>query len=124
MQVRPYRQYPVRLGAGQSLFLQAKAGSVLAGTSGRLVLSGAPIWLGEQVFRSRLQLEPGQAHVIAQDGWITLTASPHGEAVCQVILQDSPALVHTLHRLGEAAGKLLGRLPGIKRLTGVGSLSS
>lgn len=121
MQVRPYFQYPVQLGAGQSLFLQAKAGSVLLGTSGRLVLSGAPVWLGEQVFRPRLLLEPGQQHVIGQNGWITLTASPHAEAACLVSLRSAPS---PLHRLGEVAGRLFRRLPDIKKLTGAGSLSA
>jgi hypothetical protein len=62
--------------------LQAPAGSTLVSSSGRLLLTAAPRWLGEQVCRVRTPLEPGQAHAVEHDGWITLTAGPQGAEVC------------------------------------------
>ncbi|MBW8720879.1 MAG: hypothetical protein JF626_02955, partial [Polaromonas sp.] len=58
-------------------------------TAGTLLVTGEPRWLGEQVVCSSAVLEPGQAHTLAQGGWVTLTAQ-HGGAVC-VVKQPSRA---------------------------------
>ncbi len=39
----------LELDAGESLFFHSKAGSALISTSGTLLVTGAPRWLGEQV---------------------------------------------------------------------------
>ncbi len=114
MQV-PDFQHPVQLGAGESLVFQTKAGSALISTSGSLIVTGTPLWLGEQVFRTRMRLEPGQVHLIEQDGWITLTASPQGKAVCLVSPKGRPLLIRAL---GKAGKQLLSRFPGIARIAG------
>lgn len=51
------------LDAGESLFFHSKAGSALIGTSGTLLVTGAPRWLGEQVVCSDAVLEPGKSVV-------------------------------------------------------------
>ena len=115
MQVPPDFQHPVQLGAGESLFLWSKAGISLLSTSGSLVVTGTPLWLGEQVFRARTPLEPGQVHLIEQDGWITLTAGPQGEAVCLVSPKGRPS---PMRALGKAGKQLLRCFPGIARIAG------
>jgi hypothetical protein len=71
----------LHLDAGESLFFHTKAGSALISTSGTLLVTGTPRWLGEQVFRASTALEPGQSHTVTQTGWITVTAQ-HGGAAC------------------------------------------
>ncbi|MEO7885534.1 MAG: hypothetical protein ABI893_00060 [Polaromonas sp.] len=88
----------LHLAAGESLFFHTKAGSALISTSGTLLVTSAPRWLSEQVFRASTVLESGQSHTITQDGWITVTAQ-HGGAACQV----NPAA-------GKAPGKAGNRL--------------
>ena len=73
----------LELDPGESLFFHSKAGSALISTAGTLLVTGAPRWLGEQVVCSSAVLEPGQAHSIQQNGWITVTAQ-HGGAICVV----------------------------------------
>lgn len=73
----------LELDPGESLFFHSKAGSALISTSGTLLVTGAPRWLGEQIVCSSAVLEPGQAHTLQQSGWITVTAQ-HGGAVCVV----------------------------------------
>ncbi len=79
----------LELDPGESLFFHSKAGSALISTAGTLLVTGEPRWLGEQVVCSSAVLEPGQAHTLAQGGWVTLTAQ-HGGAVC-VVKQPSRA---------------------------------
>lgn len=78
----------LRLDAGESLFFHTQAGSALISTSGTLLVTGTPRWLGEQVFRASTALEPGQSHTVTQTGWITVTAQ-HGGAAC--VLNPAPA---------------------------------
>jgi hypothetical protein len=74
----------LELDAGESLFFHSKAGSALISTSGTLLVTGAPRWLGEQVVCHATRCwRPGQAHTVNQDGWITVTAQ-HGGAACIV----------------------------------------
>jgi len=116
MKAHPDRQYPVQLGAGETLLFHTRAGSSLISTSGSLVVTGTPLWLGEQVFRTRVRLEPGQAHLIEQDGWITLTAGSHGKAACLVRPEAGPPSL--MGALGKAGKELLRRFPGIARIAG------
>lgn len=99
MQNRPASRH-LELDAGESLFFHSKAGSALISTSGTLLVTGAPRWLGEQVFRDATALESGQSQTVARDGWITITAQ-HGGAACIV---NQPSRASRLARLA-AAGK-------------------
>ena len=120
-EVTPNPPQAVQLGAGESLLFWTKAGISLLSNSGSLVVTGTPLWLGEQVFRARTPLEPGQVHLIEQDGWITLTAGPQGEAVCLVIPKSRPSLMRALGKVGKVGkvGKqFLRRLPGIAKVAG------
>lgn len=108
MQHRPTPRR-LELDAGESLFFHSKAGSALVSTSGTLLVTGAPRWLGEQVFRDAAALGPGQSHTVTDDGWITVTAR-HGGAACLV---SQPARAPRLERLAAAAQKWLGRLSAI-----------
>ncbi|MDW5443492.1 hypothetical protein [Polaromonas sp. SM01] len=97
----PDLQTFVQLGAGESRLLQAKAGTCLASSAGALSVTGAPLWLGEQVFRSRTRLAPpGQPYLIEQDGWITLTAGPQGDTVGLMCPQQTLSLVCVLREAG------------------------
>jgi hypothetical protein len=109
----PYTSRRLELDAGESLFFHSKAGSALIGTSGTLLVTGAPRWLGEQVFRDAAALEPGQSHTIAQDGWITVTAQ-HSGAACIV---NQPGRVPLLQWLAAAGKGWLGRLSGMTQAT-------
>lgn len=108
MQHRPTPRR-LELDAGESLFFHSKAGSALVSTSGTLLVTGAPRWLGEQVFRDAAALEPGQSHTVTDDGWITVTAR-HGGAACLV---SQPARAPLLQKLAAATQKWLGRLSAI-----------
>jgi hypothetical protein len=97
MPYRPASRH-LELDPGESLFFHSKAGSALISTSGTLLVTGAPRWLGEQVFRDATALESGQSHTIARDGWITVTAQ-HGGAACVV---SQPSRGPRLARLASA----------------------
>lgn len=84
----------LQLDAGESLFFHTKAGSALISTSGTLLVTGTPRWLGEQVFRASVPLEVGQSHTVAQAGWITVTAQ-HGGAACVLTQTPAKAPAHT-----------------------------
>lgn len=101
----------LELDPGESLFFHSKAGSALISTSGTLLVTGAPRWLGEQVVCSSAVLESGQAHTIHQDGWVTVTAQHHS-AVCVVSQTARPSLWEVLVSAG---AKLSGRFSGITR---------
>lgn len=103
----------VQLEASESLFFQTRSGTSLISTSGSLLVTGTPGWLGEQVFRTRMPLEPGQMHAVEQDGWVTLTAGPHGQAACLVSLEGRPTLMGALRQTGKA---LLKSSSGIARI--------
>lgn len=99
------------LDAGESLFFHSKAGSALISTSGTLLVTGAPRWLGEQVVCSDAVLEAGQSHTVHQDGWITVTAQ-HGGAAC---ILSQPARAPQWEALVSAATTFFSRLAGIAR---------
>ena len=105
MQHRPASRH-LELDAGESLFFHSKAGSALISTSGTLLVTGAPRWLGEQVFCDAAALESGQSHTVAHDGWIRVTAQ-HGGAACIV---NQPSRTPLLQRLAMTAKKSLGYL--------------
>jgi hypothetical protein len=108
MQHRPASRH-LELDAGESLFFHSEAGSALISTSGTLLVTGAPRWLGEQVFRDAAALAPGQSHTIAHDGWITVTAQ-HGGAACMV---SQPSRASRLQSLAAATRKWRAYLSGI-----------
>lgn len=112
MKHRPHRpsSRQLELDPGESLFFHSKAGSALISTSGTLLVTGAPRWLGEQVLCSSAVLESGQAHTIHQNGWITVTAQ-HGGAVC-VVSQKRP--VSSWEALVSACAGILGRYRSAK----------
>jgi hypothetical protein len=99
------------LDAGESLFFHSKAGSALISTSGTLLVTGAPRWLGEQLICSDAVLEAGQAHTVNQNGWITVTAQ-HGGAACIV---NQPVPVPLRETLASAGAKFFRSLSGITR---------
>lgn len=99
------------LDAGESLFFHSKAGSALISSSGTLLVTGAPRWLGEQVVCSDAVLEAGQSHTVHQDGWITVTAQ-HGGAAC---ILSQPARAPQWETLLSAAMAFFSRFPGITR---------
>ena len=101
MHAHPDLQHPVQLDAGESLFFRTKAGSSLISTSGSLVVTGTPLWLGEQVFRARIPLEPGLVHAIAEGGWITLTAGPNGGTARLAHPQVRPGFMAVLRHAGK-----------------------
>ncbi len=62
------------LAAGQQLSLHLAAGSTVHVKRGSLVLQEAPRWVGETVLRPSARLAEGQAHTLAERGWINLQA--------------------------------------------------
>ena len=115
MQQHPDPQIPLQLGAGESRLFRAKAGSFLISGASALIVTGTPLWLGEQVFRSRIQLAPGQRYLIEQDGWLTLTAGPQGGAVGLVCPKPALSLVCVLREAGGRFLKRYFRIAGIGR---------
>jgi hypothetical protein len=101
----------LNLDAGESLFFHSKAGSALISTSGTLLVTGAPRWLGEQVVCSDAVLEAGQAHTVNQNGWITVTAQ-HGGAACIV---NQPVRAPLRETLVSTGVKFFRSLSGITR---------
>jgi len=99
----------LELDPGESLFFHSKAGSALISTSGTLLVTGAPRWLGEQVIRDAAALEAGQSHTVAEDGWVTVTAQ-HGGAAC---ILNPAARMPLAQRLTDAGRKWFGRLSAI-----------
>ena len=61
MQARPDRDAAIQLSAGESLFVYLKAGTTITSTAGGLKLTGAPRWLGGQVFYAQATLAEGEA---------------------------------------------------------------
>ena len=108
MRYRPASRH-LDLDAGESLFFHSKAGSALISTSGTLLVTGAPRWLGEQVVCSGAVLEAGQSHTVNHNGWITVTAQ-HGGAACIV---SQPASAPLLEALVSAGRKAFGRFAEI-----------
>ena len=113
MKPHPHRpsSRQLKLDPGESLFFHSKAGSALVSTAGTLLVTGAPRWLGEQVVRSSAVLEPGQAHSIQQNGWITVTAQ-HGGAVC---VMNQAARASLWEALAIPCAKVFSRLTEITR---------
>lgn len=62
------------LAAGQSLHLALDAGTVLVAAQGGLFIAEPSRWLAERVLPLGCWLGEGQAHVVAQAGWVCVTA--------------------------------------------------
>lgn len=103
--IPPYPGYPCtthELAAGESLLLQARAGTRLVAQSGNVVLAYPPVWLGEQVVWPRTPLEAGASQLISESGWITLSGGRRGGSVCVVQPQTGvgwPGLAWRVWRL-------------------------
>lgn len=103
----PFDSQHLHLAAGESLLFHTKAGCTLISTSGTLLVTSAPHWLSQQLFRTSTAMESGQSHTIAENGWITVTAQ-HGGAACQVTQATAKAC-------GTAGSPLLRSFSGIVR---------
>lgn len=82
MQARPDRDThcDAHLGdfeihAGESLFIDLAAGVRLTVATGRLRVTGAPRWLGGQVFSVQTTLVKGEVWLLEESGWVTLAAT-------------------------------------------------
>lgn len=71
-----------RLSPGQCLHTAVEAGTVLAVTGGRLRVDEAPQWLAERCVAVSRTLEAGEHHVVAQSGWLCVTALGVGQGAC------------------------------------------
>lgn len=71
-----------QLGRGMSLPQRARRGTTVVAARGALRISGTPMWLGEQVIAETVDLHEGDAHVVAQAGWIAINALSDAEVVC------------------------------------------
>lgn len=112
----PDPQTSLQLGAGESRLLQAKAGTCLISSAGALSVTGAPLWLGEQIFRPNTRLAPGQRYLITQDGWLTLTAGAQGAAVGLVCPKPALSLWCGLYQMGK---KFVARYPRFAGIAGI-----
>jgi hypothetical protein len=92
MQARPDREAAIQLKDGESLFVYLRAGTTVASTAGQLHLTGAPRWLGEQVFRTQATLAEGEALQLEESGWITLIAARGGSTV-NICRAEAPSLL-------------------------------
>ncbi|WP_225781063.1 hypothetical protein [Xenophilus sp. Marseille-Q4582] len=71
------------LSPGQCLFQAVDAGTVLMAAAGRLHIEEAPQWLAQRCVRASRTLEAGEHHVVAQAGWIAITAlGPGAQGAC------------------------------------------
>lgn len=78
------------LAAGQSLHLAMDAGAVLVAAQGGLRIDEAPRWLAERMVPVGRRIGEGQAYVVAQAGWLCVTAE--GDArLLQVLPQGRVA---------------------------------
>lgn len=78
MPTRPDREAhreDIQLQAGESLFVYLAAGTWLAVAAGQLHVAGAPRWLGTQVVSLQTRLAEGEASLLEESGWLTLTAT-------------------------------------------------
>ncbi|MES2510568.1 MAG: hypothetical protein V4625_11610 [Pseudomonadota bacterium] len=75
---RPTHREDIRLQAGESLLVYLAAGTRLAVAAGQLQVTGAPRWLGGQVVTLHNRLAEGEASLLEESGWLTLTAMRDG----------------------------------------------
>lgn len=62
------------LAAGQCLHLAVDAGTVLVAAQGCLRVDEAPRWLAERLVPVGAAVAEGQAYLVAQTGWLCVTA--------------------------------------------------
>lgn len=67
---------------GQALHAYASQGTALVAIRGRVQVCAAPVWLGEQAFKTRFVLGEGEAHFLQQDGWVEVRAVSEAEIIC------------------------------------------
>ncbi|WP_326541741.1 hypothetical protein [Pseudorhodoferax sp.] len=71
------------LAAGQCLHLAVDAGTVLVAVQGDLRIDEAPRWLADTLLPVGRWVGEGQAHVVAQAGWVCVSA-PRAALLAQV----------------------------------------
>ncbi|MDM0042871.1 hypothetical protein QTH91_00115 [Variovorax dokdonensis] len=98
--------------AGQTLLVPVAAGTFIQLTQGSVQLTQSPRWLAETMFWADVRLGEGEAHQVAQSGWLSLRVLGDGAAQW---LQHEPApirvraarqlraLVQALRRAGRYA---------------------
>lgn len=65
----------LHIAARQVQALHLPAGTQLLLQKGRLQLTEAPRWLGDQLLQLRLPLRAGQCHALGAGGWVQLLAT-------------------------------------------------
>lgn len=70
-----------RLLAGQALRLAVEAGTSIQVVRGAVRLRAPPAWLADGVVWPAVTLQEGQAHGLAQAGWIEVRAQGEAEIV-------------------------------------------
>lgn len=99
------------LQRGQTLHLHAGQAAAIVIAGGRLSLTQAPQWLGEQLLSSSIALTEGQAHAIDDGGWISLTALAPAEIIALPRRRRMPAWLELPRHMAAALG-LWRRLSG------------
>lgn len=74
---------PIHLHAGQCHHAHLPAGTRLIVCSGRLRVTDAPRWLGEQVFQLHRTLDEGEVLHLDPGGWVTLSADADASFACE-----------------------------------------
>ncbi|GAB3541358.1 hypothetical protein GCM10027343_11620 [Noviherbaspirillum agri] len=70
------------LHPGQQLHLHASRGMIVVALQGDALIHSPATSIGEQIARHAIVLQEGQAHVLADSGWITIHARTRAEIAC------------------------------------------
>lgn len=84
---------PIRLRGGQRHHAHLPAGTLIIACAGRLSVTDAPRWLGDQVFQVHHRLAEGDVLRIEAGGWIAVSADGDASFVCT----PPPGLTLRLH---------------------------
>lgn len=82
MQAHPAITHTTRLARGQSLHLQACAGTRIVAASGSIEVCEPPTCLGERMVVQRFALRDGEQYLVLQRGWISIQAQEPAELLC------------------------------------------
>jgi hypothetical protein len=72
----------MQLGAGESQWIRAEAGTVFVGTGGSFIVVEAPRWMADASWRDRVSVDAGQAHTVESAGWVQISSATGAEMVC------------------------------------------
>jgi len=72
----------MHLGAGESQWLRAEAGTVFVGTSGHFVVVESPRWMADASWRERVSVDAGQAHTVESAGWVQVSSDTGAQMIC------------------------------------------